>query len=205
MDYKEINDYELLYMISGNDYSFEILLDKYKPFIEKKLRRYANCFKKYGVDIEDLKQELYLAVIYAINNYDQNGNASFYTYLNRLVEYRLSNFWREQFSYRNSAFFNSVSLSLPIGENLTLADLLTDKSYNIEDIIAEKNVVMKIKDFCYDLPLEEAYVFELYIDGFSRESISLLLDIPYKKITYFIAKFKNKLKNFLLKEELLVV
>lgn len=205
MDYKEINDYELLYMISDNDYSFEILLDKYKPFIEKKLRRYANCFKKYGVDIEDLKQELYLSVIYAINNYDQNSNASFYTYLNRLVEYRLSNFWREQFSYRNSAFFNSVSLSLPIGENLTLADLLTDKSYNIEDIIAEKNVVMKIKDFCYDLPLEEAYVFELYIDGFSRESISLLLDIPYKKITYFIAKFKNKLKNFLLKEELLVV
>ena len=54
MDYREINDYELLYMISDNDYSFEILLDKYKPFIEKKLRRYANCFKKYGVDIEDL-------------------------------------------------------------------------------------------------------------------------------------------------------
>lgn len=205
MDYREINDYELLYMISDNDYSFEILLDKYKPFIEKKLRRYANCFKKYGVDIEDLKQELYLSVIYAINNYDQNGNASFYTYLNRLVEYRLSNFWREQFSYRNSAFFNSVSLSLPIGENLTLADLLTDKSYNIEDIIAEKNVVMKIKDFCYDLPLEEAYVFELYIDGFSRESISLLLNLSYKRTSYLICKIKDKLKKYLSKIDLLVI
>ena len=88
---------------------------------------------------------------------------------------------------------------------MTLSDLLTDKSYNIEDIIVEKNVLMKIKDFCYELTLEEAYVFELYVDGFSRESISLLLDIPYKRIAYFVAKFKNKLKNFLLKEELLMV
>ena len=205
MNNKEINDYELLYLISDNDDSLEILLYKYKPFIERKIRRYSDYFRKYGVDIEDLRQELYLSVIYAINNYDQSSSASFFTYLNRLVEYRLSNFWREQFSYRNSAFFNSVSLSLPIGENLTLADLLTDKSYNIEDIIVEKNVLMKIKDFCYELTLEEAYVFELYVDGFSRESISLLLDIPYKRIAYFVAKFKNKLKNFLLKEELLMV
>ena len=205
MNYKEINDYELLYMISDNDDSLEILLEKYKPFIERKIRRYADYFRKYGVDIEDLRQELYLSVIYAINNYDQSSSASFFTYLNRLVEHRLSNFWREQFSFRNSALFNSVSLSLPIGENLTLADLLTDKSYNIEDIIVEKNVLMKIKDFCYELTLEEAYVFELYVDGFSRESISLLLDIPYKRIAYFVAKFKNKLKNFLLKEELLMV
>ena len=106
MDYKEINDYELLYMISDNDYSLDLLLEKYKPFVNQKLQRYNDYFYKYGIDIEDLRQEIYLSLIYAVNNFDENSDASFYTYLNVLLEHKISNFWREQFSAKNSILLN---------------------------------------------------------------------------------------------------
>lgn len=205
MDYKEINDYELLYMVCDDDYSLELLLEKYKPFINQKLFRYVDYLKKYSIDVEDLRQEVYLTVIHAIKNYDDNSNACFYTYLNVLIEHKISNFWRDQFSSRNSIFLNAVSLSTLVSDNLNLGDLIADNSEKTEDILLEKNVVEEVFNFCYGLSLEEAYVFELYLNGYSRENISILLNITYKRSAYLIFKIKNKLKKYMLKNELLVI
>lgn len=205
MDYRGINDYELLYMVCDDDFSLDILLEKYKPFINQKLQRYSDCFKKYGVDIDDLRQELYLSIIYAVNNYDENSSASFYTYLNVLIEHKISNFWREQFSNRNSILLNSLSLTTPVYDNLTVADLLADKSLEIENIIIEEDILREIYNFCCGLPMEDAFVFELYLNGYSRISISCLLDISYKRISYLITKLKEKLEKDLIKKDLLVI
>lgn len=205
MDYKEINDYELLYMISDNDYSLDLLLEKYKPFVNQKLQRYNDYFYKYGIDIEDLRQEIYLSLIYAVNNFDENSDASFYTYLNVLIEHKISNFWREQFSAKNSILLNSISLASPVNDNLTVADILADNSAGIEDIIMEENVLIEVYNFCYDLSIEDAFVFELYLNGYSRQSISFLLNVSYKRTSYLICKIKDKLKKYLSKIDLLVI
>lgn len=205
MDYKEINDYELLYMISDNDYSLDLLLEKYKPFVNQKLQRYNDYFYKYGIDIEDLRQEIYLSLIYAVNNFDENSDASFYTYLNVLIEHKISNFWREQFSAKNSILLNSISLASSVNDNLTVADILADNSAGIEDIIIEENILREVYNFCYDLSIEDAFVFELYLNGYSRQSISFLLNLSYKRTSYLICKIKDKLKKYLSKIDLLVI
>lgn len=205
MDYKNINDYELLYMICDSDDSLDLLLDKYKPFINQKLIKYADYFKKYGIDLEDLRQEVYLSIISAINNYDEKNNATFYTYLNILIERKIANFWRSQFSAKNSFVINSIPLSAPVNDNLTIGDIVSDDSDMTENIVLERKIVEEVYNFCFALSLDDAFVFELYINGYSREIISTLLNLPYKKISYLLSKNKRKLKNYLQKKELFVL
>mgnify|MGYP003442946465 CR=1 FL=1 len=44
--YREINDYEMLYLIcDGNDSEYEILLEKYRPLINKVINKYKYVVK----------------------------------------------------------------------------------------------------------------------------------------------------------------
>lgn len=205
MNYKEVNDYELLYMVSDNDDNLEFIIEKYKPFINQKIFKYSNYFRRYGIDEEDLKQELYLMIVDAVNSYDDDSMASFYTYLNVLIERKLINFWRSYFSKRNSVVYNSVSISKLVTDNICVEDLLKSSDRKIEDEIIDRDIIAKMFMFCYCLPIEDAFVFELYINGYQRESISQLLDISYKRVYYLVNKNMKKLNNYLRKEELLML
>ena len=45
--YRDLNDYELLYMVcENNDNDFNMLLKKYKPLINKIVRNYEKYFRK---------------------------------------------------------------------------------------------------------------------------------------------------------------
>ena len=74
-----------------------------------------------------------------------------------------------------------------------------------KDIIMEENVLREVYNFCYDLSIEDAFVFELYLNGYSRQSISFLLNVSYKRTSYLICKIKDKLKKYLSKTDLLVI
>ena len=58
MDYKNINDYELIYMIRENDSDKNIVFNKYKPLVESIAKE---CYKKTNksIDLDDLIQEGY--------------------------------------------------------------------------------------------------------------------------------------------------
>lgn len=54
--YKEINDSEVLYMINDSDDSLELMLERYKPIINKICYKYEKIGKKVGYELEDLVQ-----------------------------------------------------------------------------------------------------------------------------------------------------
>jgi len=207
MDYKEINDYELLYMISDSDNSdtFEVLLDKYKPFVNQQLQKNKSIARKCGIDLDDLEQEVYLVLIYAIRNYNDNKDSCFYTYLKVLIERRISNFWREVFSARQLTLTSALSLSTPIGDYLTIEDVVKDNDSLIENIALEKDLLDEIYDFCYELSFDKACIFEMFINGYSREIIASSLCVPYKRVAYLLDIMKKKLKICLLKKGLFMI
>ena len=51
MNYKNVNDYELMYRIKEkDDEAFEMLFNKYEPIIIGIAKKYSSYTKKYGVE-----------------------------------------------------------------------------------------------------------------------------------------------------------
>ena len=79
--YRELNDYELLYMVcDSNENDFNILLVKYKPLIYKLVKDYIKVFKKFGYDLEDLMQIGYITLYKDSRLYDIYNHSIFYKY-----------------------------------------------------------------------------------------------------------------------------
>lgn len=58
MDYKQVNDYEVISMIRENDDDArDIMYQKYLPVIRKGASKYFFDVKKHGVEFDDLVQE----------------------------------------------------------------------------------------------------------------------------------------------------
>lgn len=205
-NYKTVNDYELLYMISdNNDDSLEFLFEKYKPFINRKLSKWKAKASRFGIDLEDLEQEINLALVSAVNSFNENNGTSFYTYLNVVLERRIVNVFRNQSTCKNRILLNTISLSTPINEDMTISDILADNGSFIDEIVYERELNMNLSKFCYELPIGDAMVFEMFLSGYNREVISELLEIPIKRISYLLCKIRKKSKQFLLNNELFVI
>ena len=80
------NDNELLYLYSWHiEEALNILIAKYSVFIRLKLSR----FRIKSAQFEDFYQESLLVLNYAINTFDENKEASFFTYFELLLERRI--------------------------------------------------------------------------------------------------------------------
>ena len=68
--YRNLNDYELLYMVCDENDSFDVLMKKYEPLINKVSRKYQHLSKRFGYELDDLMQIGYLALYKASSFYD---------------------------------------------------------------------------------------------------------------------------------------
>ena len=57
MDYKNVNDYEMLYLIGEDkDESYDIMYQKYLPIIKKIASKYSSLVQQLGMEYQDLIQ-----------------------------------------------------------------------------------------------------------------------------------------------------
>ena len=71
MNYKNYNDYELIYMVrEKDDYSEDILLKKYLPVIKSISSEYYLKYKNYCCEYDDFLQEAMIGFQKALVSYD---------------------------------------------------------------------------------------------------------------------------------------
>lgn len=71
MDYKDLNDYEVVYMVKENDDDArEIIFNKYIPIVKKIASNYLAYAKLARIEYDDLVQEGLIALNVAINRYN---------------------------------------------------------------------------------------------------------------------------------------
>ena len=110
MEYKDINDYELLYLISDiQDDEVVYLLSKYEPFIQKKCNKWKMVLDKLGIEIEDLQQEIRIVFLEAIKNFKEEKNTVFYTYVSRIIDAKIKSLVRRMNSNKNIISSSCVS------------------------------------------------------------------------------------------------
>ena len=200
MDYKNLNDYELIYEVrENNEIAYNTLYDKYKNLIGKIARDYYNKNKNNRIEYEDLVQEGFYGMSQAIRGYDENSTL-FYTYANICIRREIERYIKTFERNKNMILNDAVSLSYPLDDTgeTTLEDVIKSKE-NIEEYILSESNYKKIWNFRNDLPFNESIIFELKSNQFSNKEISILLDMPYKLVDNYLRKIRISLKKYLKK------
>ncbi len=199
MEYKDINDYELLYLVQERDeVAYNTIYAKYKPLISKMAWEYYKRNRDIGIEYDDLFQEGILSLENAMANYCEKSSL-FYTFACICIKRDMEKVVKAARRYKHSILNESFSINKPMSENedLYLEDLLYDEHYNIaENYISDYNCTLLNKDFKYTLPDEYALVFELKTNNFSNLEISKLLDLDYKMVDNILRSIKMRLKKY---------
>lgn len=201
MDYKEINDYEQLYLIKENDdIAKEVMYTKYKPIVVSLASKYYNLLSKSGIDMDDLVQEGYIGLFNAINSFLETANACFYTFSIICVERQIKSYCKKYLSNKNKVMNNSYSIDAIGSDNDFLSiDVIEDSYSNNNPDIYLTNAYDYIRmiNFKHTLPLKESLIFELRYNGFKYREIANLLDISCNCVDNSIHRIKGKLTFYL--------
>ncbi len=190
MDYKELNDYELVYRIRENsdDDAMMLLMKKYEPIICSYAKKFIEFAGGCGADMDDLIQEGRLAITKALKAYDQNKASIFYTYVTVCIE-------RSFYTYcRNLTYKKNFALNYAISdENVYnyVADNFDLSSYVI-NAFSEREFLISIRS---NFNLIDSSIFELRYNGFSYKEISELLDISFSLVDSRLCKIRKILQR----------
>ncbi len=193
--YKEFNDNEILYMINESDDYIEILLKKYKPFINKICKKYLKFALKVGLEFDDLVQIANISIINSIKYYKDNLKTSFYTYIAKCIENNLKTELRKESTFKRITLNSSLSIDEIIpGTDRTLLDVIKDdKVIDPFDYLIIKEKEIEYIKFINSLPFEVAVVYEMKTNGFTTGEISNFLDMDKTTIAKSIQYARNRL------------
>ena len=198
MNYKELNDNELVYLCNeNNEDAAYILVDKYKNCILSTLKEYLKDYNIIGLEVADLYQEGLIGLMRAINTFDEKRDVTFYTYANACIKSNLISAIRQTFRMKNRILNNSYSLDKLIEDtNSSFYELFKDEKSNPDKLISyeeEKNdLISTIKS---KLSKSEKAIFELRLRGLSNKEISELIDKDKKYVENAMFRINKKYKE----------
>ena len=187
MNYKSLNDYELIYMVrESDDSSRNILYEKYMPIISSVSSDYYLKYKDFGCDYDDFLQEAMIGFQKALVSYDENRDNLFYTFVIVCIHRRLLSFCR--------AFMNKKNKSNIL--NVSIDDIsCIDERENLDSILTEREMEKELKTVIFDLAWEEGLIFELRMNGFHYVEIGELLDISPRRVGAISRQIRNIVKG----------
>lgn len=192
MDYKELDDSKLLYMIRENDEeSFNSLYKKYLPYI------YAYAITKKYVNLRISFEDIYASaqdgLVVAIRTYSFQKDTIFSTHLHTCLQSRFCNLFRFKYSKKrnvNSDYEGDTEKLPDLKDNVTPLMIMIDLEF--------EDKVIKFKNELKDM---QGAIFELRYNEFKMYEIAQLLNISFKKVESNLKKIKEELKIYLEKVE----
>lgn len=185
MNYKEFNDYELLYGVKEkDDESLNIIFKKYEGLLSKVCSKYYKLYKYIGISYDDLIQEGRVGLYNAIKGYSDDESL-FYSFALLCIERKVKIFCRNYNSMKNYPLNFSVS-----EDTHAYGTVAMDK--RTDDILIENEQFFECKNL---LDFNKGIVFELKYNGFKYKEISKLLDLPISTVDGRVSQIKKILKN----------
>jgi RNA polymerase sporulation-specific sigma factor len=196
LNYKEINDYELIYEVrESNEDSYNLLIKKYSTLIKRIADEYYRKCKRFKVEYDDLVQEGYFGLFQALDNYNEETSL-FYTFASLCIRREMERLIKSYSRNKHMLLNNAISLSEPIDdEKDTFIEDTIPSNYDIEDTIISDTNIRHLISLKNDMPFEMACVYELRMNRFNNIEISILLDIPKKKVEKYVYKIKQKVSK----------
>lgn len=207
MNYKDVNDYEMLYLIGEKDEEAEkILFGKYRNLIMKIAPKYLPFASPRGGEFEDLVQEGYLGLYSAIKNYNPYNHTLFYTFASVCIERQMATYCRRLSANKQEILNYSYSLDITPDDarDPFLETIPGDEKEPLQKLVISDQI-QDIIEFKNRLSFDMACVFELRLNGFTYQEIATLLDFPRSKVDSALCQIRHRLRKFANKTEFLTV
>ena len=187
MNYKNINDYETIYMIRENNDDYrKIMWDKYYPLIINMANKFKKYYKYVNVDMNDLIEEGNISLNKAIDSYNDKYNVKFITYFLNILKRKYISYFRKLITDNNHYNYTSmdeVNYNVKYSNDDTL-DSLNNMIY--------KDIYFEIKD---NLSFTNSCILELMHNGFNAMEIGTLLDLPINNVHSREYRIRKKAKE----------
>lgn len=197
MDYKDLNDNELIYYVNQNiEEARDVLLQKYMQVIELKAKKYIKAAEKIGLEFNDLIQEGLLAINHAMDYFDEKKDITFYTYANTCIENKLITIIARSKANKFKALNEAIPYETDDEEDMNLSNVISDNKTNPESVIFDREYETKlIEEIKKELTDFENQVFDLKMTDFTYKEIADLLDKSPKAIDNALQRIKQKVKE----------
>ena len=202
MDYKNLNDNELLYMCAEkNEEAANILIDKYRNCILIILKEFLQEYNIIGIEVADLFQEGLIGLLHAIDTYDEKRDVTFYTYANTCIRTTIFSAVRQTFRLKNRILNNSYSLDKLIEDtNNSFYEIFKDENSDPHELLIneedKKELLNNIKS---RLSNNELTIFELKLKGLKNGEIADLISKSKKYVENTMFRINKKYKEMLQK------
>ncbi len=195
MNFEKNTDEELILLIrNGNEEATEYLLKKYTPLVRKSSR----TLYLIGADTEDLSQEGMIGLFKAIQNYQEDTTASFYTFARLCIDRQIYSAIKASNRKKHSPLNSYISFYSQLNEDDAplIDNLEAGNNSNPEQIILERENASHFMDLLQShLSKMEKAVLPLYLDGQSYADIAASLNKPMKSIDNAIQRIREKVRK----------
>lgn len=195
--YEKYTDEELINLVHENDPdAMEYIIKKYSPLVRKCTR----TLFLIGADAEDLSQEGMIGLFKAIQNYNDNTRASFFTFAKHCINNQVSSAIKASNRQKHIPLNSYISIYSTINEgNEELIEMLeAGRNSNPEHIIVDNENTSSIQTWLdNNLSKLEKQVLSLYLQGITHDDIGERLGKTKKQVDNAISRIREKLKKFL--------
>lgn len=198
MDYKELNDNELIYLChENNEEAINLVINKYKNCIITILKEYLKEYNIIGIEISDLYQEGLIGLLHAIETFDKDKEVLFYTYACTCIRTNIISAIRLTFRQKNRILNNSYSLDKLFNESTTnYYEIFKDMSQEPNKLLIDEEeleeLVNKLKK---KLSKMECDILDLKLKGLKNAEIAVLLDKDKKFVENTMFRITKKYKE----------
>ncbi len=198
MDYKELNDNELIYLChDNNEEAINLVINKYKNCIITILKEYLKEYNIIGIEISDLYQEGLIGLLHAIETFDKDKEVLFYTYACTCIRTNIISAIRLTFRQKNRILNNSYSLDKLFNESTTnYYEIFKDMSQEPNKLLIDEEeleeLVNKLKK---KLSKMECDILDLKLKGLKNAEIAVLLDKDKKFVENTMFRITKKYKE----------
>lgn len=200
MDYRELNDNELIYLCNeNNEDAINLIINKYKSCIITILKEYLKEYNIIGIEISDLYQEGLIGLLHAIETFDKNKEVLFYTYACTCIRKSIISAIRLTFRQKNRILNNSYSLDKLFNESTNnyyevFKDMSQEPNKLLIDEEEQKDMVNRLKK---RLSKMEGNILELKLKGLKNAEISSLIDKDKKFVENTMFRITKKYKELI--------
>lgn len=191
---KEIEKYFIQMQTKNEEAREKIILHNIKLVFH----RYYKRFSSIQLDKDDIISNGIIGLIKAVDTFNLDKNYSFTTYASKCID-------NEILMYIKKEITKDISLDEDTKENnLTLMELITDTSVNIEDDYINKENINSIKNIIELLEDKDKYLYNLYFEkAYSQLEIAKLLKKSQSYISKEIKSLVYKLEKIMYKNNII--
>lgn len=194
---RELNDYELLYMMrQKNEDAYQLMLDKYTPAVIHVIFRKIDA-KYRNYIFEDAFQEAMTMLFSSMDSYREDSGVKFFSFGVLCVERKLLDIIKRM-SRGTYLSWSEFSLDAPLEPNSSsrYEDIVEDRHYEYRPeeysraVFLQEELLLAVDK----LDEEERKVYLYQCLGYNYTQIAELEEINSKKVDYLLRKARKKLK-----------